>query len=204
LDRRKTEELIEAARNGEEDAFARLYSQHCRWIYSLCLRMTRSPSEAEDLPQETFLRAFRKLRTFRGEAAFRTWLYRLGTNVVLMRFRKKSRPEVSLEEMAGPDGAIAAARDPAPRADTAGLLAVRLSVRQAFKELPEGFKRALVFHDLHGYTHAEIAEMADRSVGNSKSQLHGARRRLREILSERDVEPAGSNVSRKRISGVRS
>lgn len=200
MDDRTTAELVERARNGEEDAFARLYTQHCRWIYGLCLRMTRSAPEAEDLTQEIFLHAFQKLRTFRGDAAFRTWLYRLGTNVVLMRFRKKSRSEVSLEEMAGPDGAIVAARDAAPQADTAGFLAVRLSVRQAFKELPEGFKRALVFHDVHGYTHAEIAEMADRSVGNSKSQLHGARRRLREILREGDVQQASRNVSRKKIS----
>ncbi len=176
-------EIVERAKNGDEAAVESLYHLHSRRVYSLCLRMTCNEAEAEDLTQEIFLHAFRKLHTFRGEAAFSTWLYRLGTNVVLMRLRRKSRPEVSLEELTKPNGAVAGALDPMPRVDPTRTLVDRLSLRRALDQLPEGFKRVVVLHDIQGYGHSEIAELTGRSVGNSKSQLHKARRRLRQLLS---------------------
>lgn len=175
-------EFVERAKNGDESAVEHLYHLHSRRVYSLCLRMTANQAEAEDLTQEVFLRAFRKLHTFRGESAFSTWLYRLGTNVVLMRLRKKARPEVSLEEQTWPNGSIAA-RTAAVGPDATETLVDRVTLRLALKELPEGFRKVVVLHDLEGYCHHEIAELTGRSVGNSKSQLHKAHRRLRELLS---------------------
>lgn len=176
-------QLVARAQEGDEAAVESLYHLHSRRIYSLCLRMTCNDAEAEDLTQEIFLHAFRKIQTFRGEAAFSTWLYRLGTNIILMRLRKKSWPEVSLEEVTKPNGAVAGALNLIRRADPTRTLVDRLSLRRALDQLPEGFKSAVVLHDIQGYEHNEIAELTGRSVGNSKSQLHKARRRLRQLLS---------------------
>src|SRR6266581_8965090 len=83
-------EAIRRAQGGDADAFERIYKQHCRRVYALCLRMAGNRSEAEDLTQDAFLMVLRKIRTFRGESAFSTWLHRITVNLVLMRFRKKS------------------------------------------------------------------------------------------------------------------
>src|SRR6202521_1143455 len=91
-------EAIRLAQQGDADAFERIYGLHSRRIYALCLRMVGNTAEAEDLTQEVFLQLFRKVGTFRGESAFSTWLHRLAVNVVLMRLRKKTLPETSLEE----------------------------------------------------------------------------------------------------------
>lgn len=90
-------DLVARAQRGEEGAFAALFEAHKRRVYFLCLRMTGAPDEAEDLTQEAFLRAFRKISTFRGEAAFFTWLHRLAVNVVLMHLRKRRLSQVSLD-----------------------------------------------------------------------------------------------------------
>lgn len=185
---RATPELIERAKKGDEDAVRTLYLLYRDRVYGLCLRLTCNQAEADDLTQEAFLRAFRKLHTFRGDSAFFTWLYRLTKNLVLMRLRKKPRPEVSLEGITEHGRAIEAALDRTCWRDPTGTLAYRLDLKQAFEGLPEGYKRVLVFHDLQGYNHNEIAEMTGRSVGNSKSQLHKARERMRKLL--RRARPA--------------
>jgi RNA polymerase sigma-70 factor, ECF subfamily len=154
-------------------------------VYSLCLRMVGNTAEAEDLTQEAFLQLFRKIATFRGESAFSTWLHRLAVNVVLMRLRKKSATESSLDEMTEPDE-----ESGGPRRDF-GMPDLRLSgsidrvnLQRAVDQLPPGYKAVFVLHDVQGYEHNEIAEIMDCSIGNSKSQLHKARMRLRELLHE--------------------
>ncbi len=176
--------LVDRAKKGDEAATEELYRLHSRRIYSLCIRMVSNQAEAEDLTQEIFLHAFRKIHTFRGEAAFSTWLYRLGVNIVLMQLRKKSHPEVSLDELTWPNGEMMRKTEPADKTDQAGILVSRLLLRGAIDQLPSGFKRVIVMHDMEGYNHREIAELTGRSVGNSKSQLHKARRRLRELLTQ--------------------
>src|SRR6201992_2836052 len=96
-------DAIRLAQQGDAAAFERLYRMHNRRVYSLCLRMLNNTAEAEDLTQEAFLQLFRKIATFRGESAFSTWLHRLSVNVVLMKLRKKSGTESSLDEMTEPD-----------------------------------------------------------------------------------------------------
>ncbi len=178
-------EAIRLAQQGDAAAFERLYRLHNRRVYSLCLRMVGNTAEAEDLTQEAFLQLFRKIATFRGESAFSTWLHRLAVNVVLMKLRKKSGNESSLEELTEPDEDSGG-----PRRDF-GAQDLRLSgsidrvnLQRAVEQLPPGYKSVFVLHDVQGYEHNEIAEIMACSIGNSKSQLHKARMRLRELLHE--------------------
>ncbi|MGA9882322.1 MAG: sigma-70 family RNA polymerase sigma factor [Candidatus Acidiferrales bacterium] len=184
-------ELIRLAQQGDAAAFEALYQMHNRRVYSLCLRMVGNTAEAEDLTQEAFLQLFRKVSTFRGESAFSTWLHRLAVNVVLMKLRKKSGKETSLEQVTDPDE-----ESGTPRRDF-GTLDVRLSgsldrvnLQRAVEQLPPGYKSVFVLHDVQGFEHNEIAEIMGCSIGNSKSQLHKARMRLRDLLHETVREKA--------------
>jgi RNA polymerase sigma-70 factor, ECF subfamily len=178
-------EAIRLAQQGDAEAFERLYRLHGRRVYSLCLRMVGNTAEAEDLTQEAFLQLFRKIATFRGESAFSTWLHRLAVNVVLMKLRKKSGTETSLEEVTEPDEEAGG-----PRRDFGGPDLTltgsidRLNLQRAVDQLPPGYKAVFVLHDMQGYEHNEIAKIMGCSIGNSKSQLHKARMRLRELLHE--------------------
>jgi RNA polymerase sigma-70 factor, ECF subfamily len=182
--------VIARAQQGDEEAFAALYSAYKRRVYSLCLRMTHDEVEAEDLTQEAFLHLFRKISSFRGESAFGTWLHRLVVNVVLMRLRKKSLRLVSLEETSPQPGDDELGhRDFSVRQygqeDRQLLSAVdRITLDRAISELPEGYRAILLLHDVEGYEHSEIAQLRKCSVGNSKSQLHKARVRLRQLLRQ--------------------
>jgi RNA polymerase sigma-70 factor (ECF subfamily) len=178
-------EAIRLAQQGDAAAFERLYQLHSRRVYSLCLRMVSNTAEAEDLTQEAFLQLFRKVATFRGESAFSTWLHRLAVNVVLMRLRKKSATETSLEETTEPDEETGGPRRDfgAPDLCLSGSID-RVNLQRAIDQLPRGYKAVFVLHDVQGYEHNEIAEIMGCSIGNSKSQLHKARMRLRELLHE--------------------
>ncbi len=147
--------------------------------------MVGNTTEAEDLTQEAFLQLFRKIATFRGESAFSTWLHRLAVNVVLMRLRKKTLAETSLEEATEPDEESGGPRKDVggPDLRLAGSID-RVNLQRAIEELPPGYKSVFVLHDIQGYEHNEIAEIMGCSIGNSKSQLHKARTRLRELLQE--------------------
>ena len=175
-------EAIQRAQRGDLGAFERLYYLHKGRVYSLCLRMLGNSAEAEDMTQEAFLQLFRKVKTFRGESAFSTWLHRLAVNVVLMHLRKKGVPVVSLEEPSEID------EDEAPPREfgsedlvLAGSLD-RVVLERLIQKLPPGYRLIFTLHDVEGYEHNEIAEMLNCSIGNSKSQLHKARLRLRELL----------------------
>jgi RNA polymerase sigma-70 factor, ECF subfamily len=178
-------EAIRLAQQGNAAAFERLYQLHNRRVYSLCLRMVGNTAEAEDLTQEAFLQLFRKIGTFRGESAFSTWLHRLAVNVVLMRLRKKTGSETSLEEVTEPDEETGGPRKGfgAPDLELSGSID-RVNLKRAVDQLPAGYKAIFVLHDVQGYEHNEIAEIMGCSIGNSKSQLHKARMRLRELLHE--------------------
>jgi RNA polymerase sigma-70 factor, ECF subfamily len=178
-------EAIRRAQQGDAEAFERIYRLHNRRVYALCLRMVGNTAEAEDLTQEAFLQLFRKIATFRGESAFSTWLHRLAVNVVLMRLRKKTLAETSLDEVTEPDEDAGG-----PRKDIGGPdlrlsgSVDRVNLERAVKQLPPGYRSVFVLHDVQGYEHNEIATIMNCSIGNSKSQLHKARMRLRELLQE--------------------
>jgi len=162
-------------------AFDFIYRLHLRRVYALCLRMVKDPAEAEDLTQETFIQVFRKIHTFRGEAAFASWLYRLTTNLVLMSFRQKSPVSMSLDHLTSDPGKAEFPQLGAPDADLSGLLD-RLNLQAAVPMLSRCCKAAFMLHDVQGYTHREVATILGCSVGASKSYLFRAHKRLRELL----------------------
>ncbi len=187
-------QLITRAQRGDEEAFAALFEAHKRRVYSLCLRMTGNTAEAEDLTQEAFLQLFRKISTFRGESAFSTWLHRLAVNVVLMHLRKKGLQQISLDEV------DTSQDEPVKRdygSDDRRLIGSvdRIGLQKAIADLPPGYRAVFVLHDVEGYEHNEIAEIMKCSVGNSKSQLHKARMKLRERLRlDRGMKSAGESL----------
>jgi RNA polymerase sigma-70 factor, ECF subfamily len=190
-------EAIERAKQGDAEAFEFLYNLHKRRVYSLCLRMTGNPASAEDLTQEAFLQLFRKIATFRGESAFSTWLHRMSVNVVLMQLRKKSLPVVPIDETMEGDEEGTVRKEPgAPDERLTGSID-RLHLQRAVDELPPGYRRIFVLHDVEGYEHNEIAGLVGCSIGNSKSQLHKARLKLRELLRMNRAEKAGTGRSRR-------
>jgi RNA polymerase sigma-70 factor, ECF subfamily len=182
-ERSSLSEAIRLAQQGDAAAFEIVYQQHCGRVYALCLRMLRDPVEAEDLAQEVFIRLFRKIHTFRGESAFSTWLHRLTANLVLMRLRRKKPVSISLDDVRGSEEEDAKPRPeiggPDPR--LSGLID-RVNLQAAIDQLPEGYREIFILYDVHGYEHNEIAQILGRSIGSSKSQLHKARKRLRELL----------------------
>jgi RNA polymerase sigma-70 factor (ECF subfamily) len=175
-------EAIAAAKLGDADAFAKLYNLHKRRVYTLCLRMLGNVSAAEDMTQNAFLHLFRKIGSFRGDSAFSTWLHRLTVNLVLMQLRKKGLNLVSLEETVNPSDEDTPKRDFGSRDPVLSGSLDRVALERAVATLPPGYRMVFVLHDVEGYEHNEIATLLDCSVGNSKSQLHKARLKLRELL----------------------
>jgi RNA polymerase sigma-70 factor (ECF subfamily) len=188
LGERSEMEIIRLAQRGDAAAFEDLYKSHCRRIYGLCLRMTGNPALAEDLTQDVFLQVFRKIQTFRAESAFSTWLYRLAVNVVLMRRRIKTLKETSLEEGGETEGDSPRPREIGRTDQHLSGVVDRVNLKRALRQLPRGYRQIFVLHDVMGYEHHEIAEALGCCIGNSKSQLHKARMRLRTIL--RNGKPA--------------
>jgi RNA polymerase sigma-70 factor (ECF subfamily) len=182
-------EAIERAKQGDAGAFEALYNLHKRRVYSLCLRMTANTASAEDLTQEAFLQLFRKIGTFRGESAFSTWLHRMAVNVVLMQLRKKGLPLVPLEETMETEEDSPRKEPGADDPRLAGSVD-RMQLQRSIASLPPGYRMIFLLHDVEGYEHNEIAAMVGCSIGNSKSQLHKARMKLREILKTSRAEKA--------------
>jgi RNA polymerase sigma-70 factor (ECF subfamily) len=173
-------ELAQKAGAGDLTAFEELYRRHFRRVYSLCLRMTANPEEAEDLTQDTFIQLHKKIGSFRGDSAFTTWLHRMTVNQVLMHFRRrKSRPEFLTEEGETPAQIVQGTENHnrMPIVD-------KIILENAIAKLPPGYRSIFVLHDVEGHEHAEIAEMLGISEGTSKSQLHKARLKLRTLIRQ--------------------
>jgi RNA polymerase sigma-70 factor (ECF subfamily) len=177
------QETIRQAQEGDAAAFERIYRRYNRRVYGLCLRMTKNQADAEDLTQEAFLQVFRKIHTFRGESAFFSWFHRMSVNIVLMSLRKRKIMEIPLEND-GDHEEEPGARHPAPGGPDPSLTGLfdRENLKRSLSQMPSGYKRMLVLHDVFGYEHTEIAAALECSVGNSKSQLHKARQRMRTLL----------------------
>jgi RNA polymerase sigma-70 factor (ECF subfamily) len=175
-------EAIEGTKQGDGECFEFLYKLHKRRVYSLCLRMVGNVEAAEDFTQDAFLQLHRKIASFRGESAFSTWLHRITVNVILMQLRKKGLPVVSLEEALEPTEEGGQQKDFGCKDEILAGSIDRLILERAVESLPPGYRIIFVLHDVEGYEHNEIAEMLGCSVGNSKSQLHKARTKLRDVL----------------------
>jgi RNA polymerase sigma-70 factor, ECF subfamily len=174
--------LVQRAQRGDQEAFATLFQLHKKRVYSVCLQMTKDVADAEDLTQEAFLQVFRNVNSFRGDSAFSTWLYRIAVNTVLMKLRRrKAPPLLSLDEPVS-------AESPSLKRDVgqadlnlSGAID-RIALRRAVEELPEGCRRIFDLHEVQGFQHHEIARQLQCSIGNSKSQLHKAKMKMRDLL----------------------
>jgi len=172
---------------GDAEAFKEVYDRHATRLYNLACRMIGSTAEAEDVLQEIFLHAYRKLSSYKGESALGTWLYRLAMNLCLDRVRgkqgKMDRVTVALDEEGGGTGRPAAGR----RLDS---IIERLDLERAIAQLPASYKAAFLLHDVEGFEHHEVGEMLGIAEGTSKSLVHKARLRIRAFLGT--VPPATS------------
>jgi RNA polymerase sigma-70 factor (ECF subfamily) len=172
-------ELARRARSGDAGAFEELYRQHAGRLYNLVFRMTGSQQEADDLLQEVFLQAHRKLGSFRGDSSLGTWLYRLGMNHCLDYLRGRQARMGRATDSFEDDG-VAEPVAPAPAVPAA---ISRMDLERAIERLPEGCRAAFLLHDVEGFEHNEVARILGISEGTSKSQVHKARMKLRVMLS---------------------
>jgi RNA polymerase sigma-70 factor (ECF subfamily) len=168
-------DFIRRAQSGDVDAFEQLYREHAGRIYALCLRLKAGDSsDATELMQDVFVRAWRRLSTFRGDCAFYSWLHRLAVNTMLENARSDNRRTARVLPMDDTSRLAGAARSSG--------VDLKMDLEDAIASLPKGARLAFVLHDIEGYQHQEIAEQLSVSVGTIKAQLHRARRLLRERL----------------------
>ena len=167
--------VILRAKAGDVDAFEAIYHEHAGRVYALCLRLTANPVEAKELAQDTFVRAWEALPTFRGDASITTWLHRIAINATLMQRRSTRRrlSRVSLVEDERDDGDVVP-QGSVPPADVGSAI----DLERAIAALPPGVRRAFVMHDVEGYSHEEIAHMTGLAAGTLRAQLHRARQLL--------------------------
>jgi RNA polymerase sigma-70 factor (ECF subfamily) len=170
-------ELVDAARRGDQAAFAVLVRRHERRVYGLALRMLGREEDARDAAQDAFVSCYRNLRNFRGDAAFSTWLHRIAVNACYDALRKR-REVLGIED----------APEPPPSPDHGDATAAAIDVRRALLLVPQEFRAVVVMHDLQDMGYDQIAEALDVPVGTVKSRLHRGRIALGEALSG---EPAG-------------
>lgn len=170
-------ELTQSIGSGVVSGIGVLYQRHRPLVYSICLRMTGNVSAAEDLTQEVFIQLLRKVGSFRGESRFSSWLYRFTTNHVLMHFRKVIRRSERFPYLE--DEFVTSV---GPRISIGAQLLDRIALDAAVAKLPSGCRSVFLKFEIEGYNHEEIAAIFGCSVGNSKSQLHKARRKLRTLL----------------------
>ena len=171
----KTKPLTDA----DQELFHELYQTHHRRVYSICLRMTQDISDAEDLTHEVFVQLFRTIGSFRGDSAFTTWLHRLTVNHVLMHFRKHKR-RLQSEQLTENGEILAQVAAGNKRTN----IVDRILLSEVIAKLPDGYRDAVILHDIHGLEHKEIARRKGRTEGTSKSQLHKARATLRALITQ--------------------
>ena len=170
--------LVERCRAGDLAAFEAIYRAHAGRLYSVACRVLGNPADAEDLLQEIFLAAHRKLESFRGEAALGTWLYRLAMNLCLDHLRSRAARTGQLTDALDDEYGL----DDAGSRRLAERTVAKMDLERAMAELPDGCRAAFVLHDVEGLEHREVAEVLGIAEGTSKSQVHKARMRLRAIL----------------------
>ncbi|HMF99125.1 MAG TPA: RNA polymerase sigma factor [Vicinamibacterales bacterium] len=168
-------DLVARVRAGDLDAFESLYREHAARLYTLACRMAGSPEDGEDLLQEIFLQAYRKLGSFKGDSSIGTWLYRLALNHCLDYVRSRRAKMNKLTETLDADNSF----EPTARRESP---IARMDLERAVERLPEGCREAFVLHDVEGFDHKEVADLLGIAEGTSKSQVFKARMKLRGFL----------------------
>ena len=171
-------DLVARCRAGDVEAFETLYREHAARLYTLACRMAGSREDGEDLLQEIFLQAYRKLGSFKGDSSIGTWLYRLALNHCLDYVRSRRAKMNKLTETLDADTSF----EPTARRDTP---IARMDLERAVERLPEGCREAFVLHDVEGFDHKEVADLLGIAEGTSKSQVFKARMKLRGFLGHR-------------------
>lgn len=166
------DDVVRRAQQGDVDAFEMLYRSHAPAVHALCRRMIGDDGEARDLVQDVFVRAWQRLPTFRGQSALSTWMHRLAVNVVLEQMRSTKRDVNRFIDDADHDALPAHPTSPDARMD----------IDRAVAKLPAGARIVFVLHDVHGYSHDEIAQMTGIAAGTARAQLFRARRALMRLL----------------------
>ena len=180
-------ELVERIRDGDGSAFEDLYRQHATRLYNLASRMTGTKGEADDLLQDIFLLAYRKMASFRGESSLGTWLYRLAMNHCLDVLRnRQTRMGQQTESLDEPEATPVASPVPVLSAVS------RIDLERAIAALPPACRAAFLLHDVEGFGHQEVGTILGVSEGTSKSQVHKARMRIRGYLAHGLGKKAGS------------
>lgn len=178
------------AATGDMDAFENVYRRYHNRVYTLCFRMIRNKTQAEDLTQEVFIQLFRKINTFRGDSSFTTWLHRLTVNQVLMHLRRPNvKSEQTTEDGTLPLRMVSGTENPRKMA-----LIDRISLDHAISQLSPGYRVVFILHDVEGYEHIQISRMLGCAVGTSKSQLHKARLKLRKLLTMQKTDNCRLNT----------
>jgi RNA polymerase sigma-70 factor (ECF subfamily) len=182
--------LVERAQGGDMEAFEALYRREVGQVYALCLRMTADAARARELTQSVFVRAWDRLKSFRGEAKLSSWLHRIAVNEMLVEARsdRRRRARVMLADDAL-DGEHAGDDSESTHAPNGGGYTLpvdtetRIDLERAIAALPPGARTVFVLHHIHGYRHEEISRMTGSAEGTLRAQLHRARRLLMEALS---------------------
>jgi RNA polymerase sigma-70 factor (ECF subfamily) len=185
---RSDEQLLEAFVSGERAAFEELVRRHEDRLFGLALRMTGNRTDALDATQDAFVAAFRRARSFRGDAAFGTWLYRIAINATQDVLRKRGRVVLSATEES--EAPAAAGTD---RVEDA--VVARLDIARALAALPEEYREAVVMHDLGGVPYEEIAQLTGVPMGTVKSRISRGRRQLAGLLEHRDAPEPSKKTS---------
>lgn len=180
----RDKKLAFAAGKGDREAFEMLFKHYHSRTYSLCMRILGNPMDAEDITQEVYIQLHKKIKTYRGDSSFTTWLHRITFNQALMLIRKRKTIK---EDIAVTDEGLELSsahvqhRIENPRKTT---IIDNIALENAIEQLPQGYKSVLILHDIKGYEHEEVARILGISIGTSKSQLHKARLALRKLLSK--------------------
>ena len=164
--------LVERAQDNDYGAYEQLYKMHVGRVFALCVRLCKDRDMAEDLTQEAFVQAWRKLSSFRGDSAFGSWLYRIATNRALSYLRKQ-KPFLNSLDI-----------DDVPETGYRETTDEQIGLEQAIADLPDGARAVFVLYSIEGYTHREISKQLGIAEGSSKAQLHRARHLLKQRLVE--------------------
>lgn len=196
---RTDRDLAARCKRGEMAAFEQLYRRHSGRLYNVAYRMTGSAADAEDLLQDVFLQVYRRIESYRGEAALGTWLYRLAVNACLDHLRshqgRQSKATDFIDDIEGLEPVASPSWQPDRALD-------RVDLESAISRLPPSYRSAFVLHDVEGHQHHEVAEMLGIAEGTSKSLLHKARRRLRAFLRGGPADEAGRRVAEPTTAGA--
>jgi RNA polymerase sigma-70 factor, ECF subfamily len=166
--------LVERCKAGDTAAFEKIFRLHQRRIYALCLRMTADPDKAESLTQDAFVRAWQKVKSYRGKGSFGGWMRRVAVNTVIENSRSEARQRKRFRPL----------DDESDLAQKSGDVESQIDLERAVASLPRGAREVFVLHDVEGFRHREIAEMTGLAVGTTKAQLHRARKLLMDRLSD--------------------